>query len=134
MIKEANSKQVINKELYKVFLYLLKILPIIISVLILLCNILDSFNIITTIINYSIYILLFGFLYVTSYVFEFCKHYRFFLHYIVINNLIAIFDTYIGIPINSVLSIYIILFGILLFIMLYKHVKNNKKHPRKNNK
>lgn len=42
-----------------------------------------------------------GFLYLSSYVFKFCAYHRMSLHYIVVNNLISVYDTYMGIPVSD---------------------------------
>lgn len=69
------------------------------------------------------------FLYISSYVFKFCEYHRIFLHYVVICNLINIYDYYIGIPITnkSLLILHLIIAGICLIIILYLYVKTNKK-------
>lgn len=69
------------------------------------------------------------FMYVSSYVFRFCEYHRIFLHYIAINDILNIYDWYIGIDISDrdlfVLNISIA--GISLFIILYLYVKSHKK-------
>ena len=69
------------------------------------------------------------FMYVSSYVFKFCEYHRMFLHYITINDIINIYDWYIGIDISNrdLFIIHIIIAGISLFIILYLYVKNYKK-------
>ena len=76
------------------------------------------------------------FLYISSYVFKFCEYHRMFLHYVVICNLINIYDYYIGIPIinKSLLILYLIIAGICLIIILYLYVKTNKKIITKTNR
>ena len=41
------------------------------------------------------------FMYISSYVFRFCEYHRIFLHYIAINDIINIYDWYIGIDISD---------------------------------
>lgn len=74
------------------------------------------------------------FLYLTSYVFNFCIYHRMFLHYIVITDCINIYDYYIGIPLKDLqmLCLYMIVTGIFLFLILYLYVKNHKKLTTKN--
>lgn len=69
------------------------------------------------------------FMYISSYVFKFCSYHRMFLHYILIIDLLNIYDWYIGINISNrmLLLIHLILSGITLFIILYLYVKSNKK-------
>ena len=60
------------------------------------------------------------FMYISSYVFRFCEYHRMFLHYIAANDIINIYDQYIGIDISDrdlfVLNMSIA--GISLFIIL----------------
>lgn len=68
-----------------------------------------------------------GFLYLSSYVFKFCEYHRMFLHYVVVTNVICIYDTYIGIPVSdgALFTINISIAGIFLFIILY--LKRNEQ-------
>lgn len=61
------------------------------------------------------------YLYVASYAFKLCEYYRMFLHYIVICNVINIFDYYIGIPISNVeyYLLQVIITIIVMFIVIY---------------
>lgn len=118
-------------KLYKIELYLLKIMPMLLA-LVNFINIVFSFNgIDIPLLSYigSISFIPLVFLYISSYVFKFCKYHRMFLHYIVICNLINIYDYYIGIPITnkSLLILHLIIAGICLIIILYLYVKTNKK-------
>lgn len=76
------------------------------------------------------------FMYVSSYVFRFCEYHRMFLHYIVINDTINIYDWYIGINITDreLFIIHMSITGILLFIILYLYVKSNKESITKNSR
>lgn len=75
------------------------------------------------------------FMYISSYVFKFCKYHRLFLHYVLITDLINIYDYHIGINISNrdLFILNMLIAGILLFIILYLYVKNNKKTSSKNN-
>lgn len=134
-LKSQNLKP--NKNLYKLELMLLKILPMLIA-LIHLCNIIFSyFSIDLPILSYvgGISFIPLIFMYLSSYVFQFCEYHRMFLHYIVIDNLICIYDLYIGIPIEDLkmLKIHISILGICLFIILYLYKRNkNEKENRRN--
>ena len=68
------------------------------------------------------------FIYVSSYAFKFCEYHRMFLHYIVINDTINIYDYYIGIPLDnlSLFSLQMIIAGISLFLILYLYLKHNR--------
>ena len=61
------------------------------------------------------------FLYLASYVFQFCAYHRMFLHYIVANNILVWFDYYIGIPVSDrmLFMLHTALVGVFLFLVLY---------------
>lgn len=130
MAVEAN----LSKPLYKIELYLLKIIPMIMAALHLMSTILFYFGIDLEILSYlgGVSFLTLGFLYLSSYVFKFCEYHRMFLHYIVVTNLISIYDTYIGIPISDgTLFIYnMSIAGIFLFLILY--LKKHEQFLKKN--
>lgn len=135
MKKEENS---VNKYLYKVFLYLIKIIPMVIAVLFILNSVLSYFDIDVIIFSYigGISVLPLLFFYLTSYVFNFCNYHRMFLHYISITWAINIIDCCIGIPLNSLnyLCLQMIIAGIFLFIILYLYVTVNKKDASSNSR
>lgn len=124
----------LNKTLYKIELYLLKIIPMIIAFIYLLGTILFYFGIDLEILSYlsGISFLTIGFLYISSYAFKFCNYHRMFLHYIVIGNCISIYDTYIGIPISdtSLFILNLIVAGIFLFLILYLKRKHEQIFKR----
>ena len=128
MAVEVNLK---SKTLYKIKLYLLKVIPMVMAFICLLNTILSYFNIDIIFLSYlgSCSILMIIYLYIASYVFRFCAYHRMFLHYIVVITGLNTYDFYIGIPINdlSLLIVYQIITGIFLFIILYFYVKSNKK-------
>ena len=99
MVVEEN----LNKKLYKAELVLLKVLPMIIAAFYMLNTGLSYFYIdnlfISNIAGISLLPILF--LYISSYVFRFCSYHRMFLHYIVTDDVLSIYDYYIGIPIND---------------------------------
>lgn len=129
MVVEAS----LSKPLYKIELYLLKVIPMIMAALHLASTALFYFGIDLEILSYlgGVSFLTLGFLYLSSYVFKFCEYHRMFLHYIVVTNLISIYDTYVGIPVSDgVLFISnMTVAGIFLFIILYlrKHEQFLKK-------
>lgn len=126
-----------NKFLYKIELGLLKIIPMLIAFMCLLNSVLSYFDIDTCILSYlgGTSIITLVFLYVSSYVFKFCKYHRMFLHYIVVTQIINIYDYYYGIPIDNLeyLCLHLIIAGLFLFIILYLYVKINKGVITKNN-
>ena len=127
-----------NVELYKVELYLLKIIPILLAGIHLANTVLSYYGIDIILFSYigSVSLIPLIFLYISSYVFKFCEYHRMFLHYIVINNAINIYDYYVGIPIDAkeLLITHLIISGICLIITLYLYVKTNKKIITKTNR
>lgn len=125
MAAEAN----LSKPLYKIELYLLKVIPMIMAALHLANTTLFYFGIDLEILSYigGVSFLTLGFLYLSSYVFKFCEYHRMFLHYVVVTNLICIYDTYVGIPLSdgALFITNISIAGIFLFIILYL-----KKHEQ----
>lgn len=69
------------------------------------------------------------FMYISSYVFKFCEYHRMFLHYIAVNDIINIYDWYIGISVTNreLFVLHMSITGISLFIILYLYVKSHKK-------
>ena len=120
-------ENVINKKLYKLFLLVSKVLPMILAFCHLLNIVLSYFYIEDHILNYisGISILTILYLYLVSYIIKLCSYYRMFLHYCVIINIINIYDYYIGIPLNDkeLFMLYIVLTIITMFIVLYLKLK-----------
>ena len=122
-----------SKYLYKVELYLIKVIPMIISLVFLLNTILSYFYIEVPLLSYigGISLLPLLFLYISSYVFRFCLYHRLFLHYISLNWILNIIDYYWGIPISDkgLFLLYMIITGVFLFFILYLHQKSRKHKP-----
>lgn len=112
-----------SKKLYKVTLVLLKVIPMLLA----FCYVLNTTLYILGIDSYilshiaGMSLLPMIFLYLTSYVFQFCEYHRMFLHYIVLNDIINILDVYFGENISdwTYISIHLILLFICLVIVLY---------------
>ena len=128
----------INKTLYKIFLSIVKYIPIIIASLFITNNTLIYFNVLIPILTYiggtSLIFLLV--LYLMSWIFKFCYLYRLPLHYITIGNTIGILDRLFKFSISNIgmLRIYFILFGIMLIAyvwLMYKNRNNPKIDPIK---
>lgn len=75
-------------------------------------------------------------MYISSYVYKFCKYHRMFIHYLVIVHLIDICDTYFTIPISdyNLLILYLSITGICLFIILYLYLKYGDRYINDNSK
>lgn len=121
----------LNKTLYKIQLYLLKVIPMVMAFICILNSVLSYFDIDLPILSYIVgnSFLTIVYFYITSYVFKFCSYHRMFMHYTTITWIINIVDLYIGIPIGDLpyLLLQLIVAGISLFIILYLYVKSNKK-------
>lgn len=121
----------LNKGLYKIQLYLLKVIPMVMAFICLLNSTLSYFDIDLPILSYIVgnSVLTIVYFYITSYLFKFCSYHRMFMHYTTITWVINIIDLYIGIPIGDLpyLLLQLIVAGICLFIILYLYVKNHKK-------
>lgn len=128
----------IDKLLYKIELYLVKIIPMIYALLSLLNTTLSYFNIDVVVLSYigSVSFVTLLLLYVTSYVFKFCEYHRIFIHYTTITWVLNIIDLYIGIPVSDIvyLGIQLIVAGISLFIILWLYVKSHKKSTIKDSR
>lgn len=127
-----------NKTLYKIFLVLLKIIPMIISFCMVLNTFLSYLYINTEILSIfgGVSFLTIVFLYIASYVFKFCNYHRMFIHYITIQWIINLIDYYVGVPLsdNCFMLLGLTVFGIFLFIILYLYVTTNKKDASSNSR
>lgn len=108
----------LDKYLYKIELYVLKIIPM----LLVLCSFLNTtlfyFGVNLPILTYigGISFLTLGFLYLSSYVFKFCNYHRMFLHYILVVNIISYIDMEFGIEVSN-FSLFILYMAIAFIAM-----------------
>jgi hypothetical protein len=118
----------LEKSLYKIVLYSVKVIPMVIAGIYLLNTTLSYFNIDLPILSYIVMFLLIIGLYLLSITFCFCKWHRMFIHYISCNLILNIVDYYIGIPVSDkkMFIIYLIVTGLFMFLILYYHVKSKK--------
>lgn len=90
-------------------------------------TVLSYYNIDVPILSYigGISILVVIRFYITSYTYRFCEYHRMFLHYIVVNNVLNIYDYYIGVPLGNreLFCVNLIIAGLFLFIILYLKFK-----------
>lgn len=112
-----------SKKLYKVTLVLLKIIPMLLAFCYALNTTLYVFNIDSYVLSHiaGMSLLPMIFLYLTSYIFQFCAYHRMFLHYVVLNDIINILDVYFGENISDwiYISIHLVLLFVCLVIILY---------------
>ena len=120
-----------SKALYKIELYLLKVMPMLLAAIYLINTVLSYYDIIVPILSHigGLSIIPLIFMYVSSYVFRFCSYHRMFLHYIVINDSINLIDYYYTLPISDweLFILHIGIAGIMLFVILYLYVKNHER-------
>ena len=113
----------LERDKYKLFLLVVKIIPMVMAFIFFINTILSYFGIDIKVFNYitCIGILPLIILYAQSYLLHFCEYHRIFLHYVVLVNIINIIDVYIGIPISnySLLKLHCIIAAISLFLILY---------------
>lgn len=126
------ERKVITKHLYKVELIILKFIPMLLALLYFLNTVLPYFNIDVRILNYlgGLSLIPLIFLYVSSYVFKFCFYHRIFLHYIVINYGITVYDEYIGIPLDNFkyVALNCIVAFLIIFIATCSYVNRHNKN------
>lgn len=120
----------LSKALYKIELYLLKVIPMIMAALCLANTTLFYFGIDVTVLTYigGVSFLTLGFLYLSSYVFKFCTYHRMFLHYIVVVNILSYIDLEYGIPLSdfNLFIMYTSIAAIFMFLIIYLKVKHEQ--------
>ena len=130
---EENSLR--NKDLYKIELYLLKVMPMLLASIYLINTVLSYYDIVLPALSYigGLSFIPLLFMYISSYVFRFCSYHRMFLHYVVINDLINLIDYYYTLPISDweLFILHMSIAGISLFIILYLYVKSRSKNVKK---
>lgn len=116
----------LRKSKYKALIILLKVIPMLIAICYIVNTFLWIFGINAELFSYvgSVSILTLAFLYLASYVFEFCEYHRMFLHYVLTDNIVSCIDYYFEIGIHYI--IYLIIIGLFLFLILYLHQKETK--------
>ena len=133
MLKEERLK---SKTLYKIFLLVLKLLPMI-AALCYLCNTMFAFigkdtPVFSVVSGMSV--IPWIYIYISSFIFKFCIYHRMFLYYILTVDTLNLWDYYIGIGISDfkLLMVHVVITGIFLFLILYFYVKHHKKLTKEN--
>jgi hypothetical protein len=118
----------LNKVLYKLILYSVKVIPMLISGIYLLNTVLSYCNIDLPLFSYIVQFLFIGFFYIASYAFKFCAWHRMFIHYITLVLILNIIDYHIGIPLSdrNILAVYLIISIIFLIITVILKFKSCK--------
>lgn len=118
----------LNKNLFFTEIKLIKILPFLIALIYFINIILNVFDVNLNSLSYiagmSFIPLLF--MYVSSYVFQFCEYHRLPLHYIVLTNILSIVGYEFDISVNiwSYIIVHSVLFGLAIAITLYLYLKD----------
>lgn len=116
-----------SKMLYKIELLLLKTIPMLMALCSVGNSILSYLDIEVVILNYigGVSILPLIFLYLSYYVFKFCEYHRMFLHYLLITDIINVYDYHVGFPLDDLeyLCLHMIVTAISLFMVLYLYMK-----------
>ena len=122
------AEESLSKCLCKIVLYSVKVIPIIVSGIYLLNTVLSYFNIDLELFSYLVQFLFIGQMYATSFAFKFCAWHRMFIHYILIILILNIIDYHIGIPLsdNGMITLYIIIATVCMFLALYLKIKWTK--------
>jgi len=121
----------LQHNLYKLELHWIKIIPILIAILSFIDTILSYLGYEGNVISYIIGLLVWLFLYLSSFVFKFCRWHRMFLYYIFIEGIINCYDYEFVIPLSlrPMIAIQLCLAVIFISIGLYFH--HHDKLPRK---
>lgn len=117
----------IEKQLYKLELLLIKSLPLGIALCYLLNSILSYFKINAPILSYlgGMSILPIAFILVSSFVFKFCVYHRLPIYYIIVSDILNYYDLYIGILISnrSLFILNMIIAGIFIILIVITKAK-----------
>lgn len=124
----AKVESLRSKILYKLLLLLLKYIPIIIAFFYVLNTVTALLGVNLPVLSHIAGMSLFTwvFMYIAAWVFQFCIYHRMFLYYILVTDLVNIYDYYIGIN-YDIVAIHATLIGTSLFLILYFYVKHNKR-------
>lgn len=132
--KEATSAEVSlrSKDLYKLFLGFLKIIPMLLAGLYLLNTVLSYYDLDYSVISYlaGVGIIPWLFLLLSSYVLRFCEYHRMFLWYIAAHNILCWIDYNWELPVSNwnYVLLHFIVAGFFLFLVLYFHQKCRRVH------
>lgn len=126
------AEEKLNKPLYKIELWLLKMIPIIITILEIVNTVLSYLKIEVELISAmaGMSLLPWLFFYISSFVFRFCIYHRLFLYYILVNELLSWYDYKIGIPLSDkgYFALHLVVAGLFLIAIVYFKFKLCKNH------
>lgn len=120
------------KWLYKIEIWILKIIPFIIATMCFVSTILNTIGVYVPILSEMFFVSYIPllFLYVSSYTFKFCEYHRIPLHYLLTTNVINTVDSYFTIPITdyNFILMHSLLFGFASILCGILKLKKNEKH------
>ena len=126
MTKEAQLK----RRSHKLLIVMLKFIPMITALCYFANELASFFGIDTPLFSHiaGMSLLPWLFILLAAFVFKFCIYHRMFLYYILVIDLLNIYDYYIGIPLNtySLFVVHAIVACVFLFLILYFYVKCRK--------
>lgn len=122
IINMAAVERNIDKYSYKLLLQTLKVLPMILAATCCLNTYLAFFGYEFPLLSYIGGISFTGwfFIYLATIVFRFCIYHRMFLYYVLVTNILSVYEYHIGIPIDDagLIRVYSFITVICLFLIL----------------
>ena len=124
-VAERSRNDLLQKSLYKIELYIIKVIPYILALFYLVNTVLSYFYIDIPLISYiaGVSLLPLLFFYITSFVFRFCIYHRLPIYYIFTNWLITVADYYLDFTKYYETTILISLITSCITIMLIVYFK-----------
>ena len=112
-------------------LFAIKVIPMLLCAICLADTLLSYFCIDVPALSYINALLVWLFLYLSSFVFKFCLYHRIFLYYLLFEGVLNWYDYTYGVPLGlrPMVCIQLSIAIVVLFIALYLH--QHGKHPRK---
>lgn len=119
----------LSKNLVRKFVLATKYLPMIIAAIYFLNSVISFFYGNDIPLNYlgGISLLPVLYLYLASYTFKLCEYYRMYLHYIVVINIINIYDYYIGLSLSDMNLFLVCIMITIIFMFIAIYLKFFKK-------
>lgn len=120
-------EQRLSKKLASIALVMIKTLPMLLAFLYLLDTILCFFGYEGVLLVYLKELIIIFYLYICSYLFQLCWRHRLFLHYLLVSDILNVYDYYIGIPVSNYnLCVILTTLSVLYFsFILYKFLKHD---------
>jgi len=126
-----NEIKAIDKNLYKIFISILKYTPITLLILFMIGFVLNIMGISTLVITClcGTSLMTLTLLYILSYIFKFCNLFRMPLHYVAATNIITLIVKVIGITTLNLLllRVYLITGALILIFYIWNTYKNRNK-------